>query len=223
VTPDELRRLLERVGESANGPGKGSRAWVGWTVPREVALENAAMLDELLEDALVALAPLFLLLGTSVDARASDDARGKRPARRAGAKKSRARGRSREPEEAEPDREVELDADAENDATPLAPVRALREAGLKGRAEDTARPRLRRRPLRSAEVAIDKGAKVRVLKGPFAGKVGVVHELDTKGGARVMLGLLAVRLEVTNLMPCVEDRGRPVLSSSHRKPIPARS
>jgi len=85
------------------------------------------------------------------------------------------------------------------------------------------RPPSRRRPLKAAEVVIERGARVRVLKGPFSGKVGVVQELDAKGGARVMLGLLAVRLEVTNLMPCVEGRGRPVLSSSHRKPIPARS
>jgi hypothetical protein len=38
-----------------------------------------------------------------------------------------------------------------------------------------------------------------------------------------MLGLLAVRLEVGNLMAEVEGKGRPLLSSSHRKPIPARS
>jgi len=62
-----------------------------------------------------------------------------------------------------------------------------------------------------------------VLEGPFSGKVGVVHELDGKGGARVMLGLLAVRLEVKNLTTQVEGRYRPVLSSSHRKPLPVRS
>ena len=74
-----------------------------------------------------------------------------------------------------------------------------------------------------AAAILERGARVRVLKGPFSGKVGVVHELDGKGGARVMLGLLAVRLEVSNLVPAVEGRGRPVLSSSHRKPVPARS
>jgi transcription antitermination factor NusG len=71
--------------------------------------------------------------------------------------------------------------------------------------------------------AIDKGARVRVLDGPFAGKVGVVHELDGKGGARVMLGLLAVRLAVKDLALSVERRSRPLLSSSHRKPVPVRS
>ncbi len=64
---------------------------------------------------------------------------------------------------------------------------------------------------------------MRVLEGPFSGKVGVIHELDGEGGARVMLGLLAVRLAVKDLAPCVEGRARPILSSSHRKPMPVRS
>jgi hypothetical protein len=50
-----------------------------------------------------------------------------------------------------------------------------------------------------------------------------VQELDGKGGARVMLGLLAVRLEVTNVAPHNEGRTRPLLSTSHRKPVPVRS
>jgi hypothetical protein len=221
-----LLELLESVGASADGPGRPARAWIGWTVPKSVALENASLLDELLEDALVALAPLFALLA---DAPGPGDRRGgsstgRRPAAAAGKKKSRARARDREPELAEAEAEPDVDAEpAESETAPLTPLRALREAGLKRRAEDKALLRPRRRPLRAAEVVIEKGAKVRVVKGPFAGKVGVVHELDTKGGARVMLGLLAVRIETTNLMPCVEGRGRPVLSSSHRKPIPARS
>jgi transcription antitermination factor NusG len=106
-----------------------------------------------------------------------------------------------------------------------------------------AAPRLRGRAVAEVEVAVTKGggarvdrepapveaspfergARVSVLKGPFAGKVGVVQELDGKGGARVMLGLLAVRLDVKNLISAVEGRGRPRLSSSHRKPMPARS
>jgi transcription antitermination factor NusG len=62
-----------------------------------------------------------------------------------------------------------------------------------------------------------------VLEGPFAGKVGVVQELDAKGVARVMLGLLAVRLPVKDLVSLIEGRARPLLSSSHRKPVPVRS
>jgi len=71
--------------------------------------------------------------------------------------------------------------------------------------------------------SFERGARVSVLKGPFAGKVGVVQELDGKGGARVMLGLLPVRLDLKNLVSAAEGRGRPRLSSSHRKPLPARS
>jgi transcription antitermination factor NusG len=71
---------------------------------------------------------------------------------------------------------------------------------------------------RSMRAPVVEGARVRVLEGPFAGKVGVVQELDGQGGARVMLGLLAVRLEVKDLV--AEGRGRPLLSSSHRKPAP---
>jgi hypothetical protein len=67
--------------------------------------------------------------------------------------------------------------------------------------------------------SIEKGAKVRVLSGPFADKVGVVGELDGRGGARVLLGLLATRLEVTGLEPIVEGRERPPLQSSHRRPL----
>jgi hypothetical protein len=53
--------------------------------------------------------------------------------------------------------------------------------------------------------------------------VGGVHDLDGKGGAREMLGLLAVRLAVADLAVSVERRNRPLLSSSHRKPVPVRS
>jgi transcription antitermination factor NusG len=70
---------------------------------------------------------------------------------------------------------------------------------------------------------IGLGDRVRVVAGPFSGKVGVVQELDAKGGARVMLGLLVVRFEFENLTPQADGRARPVLGSSHRKPIPARS
>jgi len=74
-----------------------------------------------------------------------------------------------------------------------------------------------------SSASIERGARVRVLGGAFSGKVGVVHDLDGKGGARVMLGLLAVRLEVKNLTAHVDGRRRPVLSTSHRKPVPVRS
>jgi hypothetical protein len=66
------------------------------------------------------------------------------------------------------------------------------------------------------KAAIERGSRVQVLDGPFLGKLGVVQELDGKGGARVMLGLLAAHLEVKDL--AVAAARRPVLGSSHRRP-----
>jgi hypothetical protein len=65
---------------------------------------------------------------------------------------------------------------------------------------------------------IDRGAHVRALAGPFAGQAGVVQELDGKGGARVLFGLLAARVELRDLTIADKKRGRPKFSSSHRKP-----
>jgi len=70
---------------------------------------------------------------------------------------------------------------------------------------------------------IELGVRVRIVEGPFSGKVGVVQELDAKGGARVMLGLLAVRFELEHLTLQAERGVRPVLGTSHRKRTPTRS
>ena len=67
---------------------------------------------------------------------------------------------------------------------------------------------------------VEKGSQVRVLGGAFEGKTGVVQELDGRGGARVMIGLLATRIEVRDLIVVAAGKGRPVLASSHRKPQP---
>jgi hypothetical protein len=66
-------------------------------------------------------------------------------------------------------------------------------------------------------LALSVGAKVRVLGGPFAGRVGVISELDGKGGARVTLGLLSARVLLENLGPA-RDAARPSLKNSHRTP-----
>ncbi len=74
-----------------------------------------------------------------------------------------------------------------------------------------------------AHAGFELGARVRVAQGPFAGKTGVVQELDAKGGARVKLGLLVVRFDFEHLTVQAQGRARPVLGTSHRKPSPARS
>jgi hypothetical protein len=223
ATADDMRALLDRV------EGERGTMWIGWSVPRELAVEHAALLDEQLADAIVALAQVFALL--SADAGAGDDARGgskgRRFSGRRGAEGPRSdedeRGRGRTVRTRARGRDREREPDAERDIEP----EPVRESPLaRGRGLDAKlppRPGSRRRPVKSEAVVIERGGRVQVLKGPFSGKVGIVHELDGKGGARVMLGLLAVRLEVGNLVPAAVGRGRPRLSSSHRKPIPARS
>jgi len=66
-------------------------------------------------------------------------------------------------------------------------------------------------------LALQVGAKVRVLGGPFAGRLGVISELDGKGGARVTLGLLSARVLLENL-GSARDAARPSLKNSHRTP-----
>jgi hypothetical protein len=77
------------------------------------------------------------------------------------------------------------------------------------------------RPSLSTEVdpklPIEKGMRVRVLAGPFANKVGIVQELDSKGRARVRLGLLAATLDLKDIIASTEGV-RPMLASSHRRP-----
>ncbi len=105
-------------------------------------------------------------------------------------------------------------------ATAWSPASAARiserpsRRGKRERASKRELPREEPRPVS----AIDRGTHVRALAGPFAGQAGVVQELDGKGGARVLFGLLTTRVEVGDLAVASKGRGRPVISSSHRKP-----
>jgi transcription antitermination factor NusG len=69
----------------------------------------------------------------------------------------------------------------------------------------------------------ERGAQVRVLRGPFAGKTGIVQDLVGRKVAKILLGLLPVQVDVDDLVPSGAERARPRLTSSHRKPVPARS
>ncbi|MGH7434150.1 MAG: KOW motif-containing protein [Polyangiaceae bacterium] len=76
------------------------------------------------------------------------------------------------------------------------------------------------------EPAFERGARVRVTSGPFAGKTGVVQALVGRRSARVLLGPLPVQIDLDDLAPgepAAGGRGRLRLTSSHRKPVPARS
>ncbi len=79
-------------------------------------------------------------------------------------------------------------------------------------------PIRRRQTLDDPRAPIKKGSIVRVLGGPLRGKTGVVQTLDARGTARVLIGLMAARVELTELIVVAAGRARPVLTSSHRKP-----
>ena len=220
-TLDRLRALLLRT-ERTQRP-----LWLGWRIPRDLAVEHAALLDEQLEDAAVALGAVFpLLLGPTTgpdlgpphvsplsqrhDRRHASPVDDDPP----GAKR-RPRGRDRDRER---DGGLSEQEAPEREADSHSPP--VRVGSPRATTSSRARPP---RAGRGAGKRIEAGARVRVLEGPFSGKVGVVQELDGKGGARVLLGLLAVRLDVRDLARSPEGRARPILSTSHRKPAPARS
>lgn len=194
---DAVRALVDR---------RQGGLWIGWSLPRDLALEHAGLLNEQLADALVALGPLFKLMAYD----AAQPARAQHNEGRATKlKERRARaGASSVGTPEPPPSEQEI-------PTPL----IVREPIFPSRRLPLRRPMVQGV---DAKLPVEKGTHVTVLAGPFMGKEGVVQELDGKGGARVMLGLLAARLEVTNLIASAEDRKRPSLSSSHRKPLPAR-
>jgi len=239
ATLDELALLFERVERS------GKPLWIGWTISRDTALEHAVLLDEQLADALVALARVLLLFTGASCAETEEMAREtggeSRSAPDGGSRDASGRGRERrhdrrgrgslprprreahrraEGDERDAEHDAEADVDRRRDPSAPSPPDqpAVREAhrGVKVRLRYAP-------PIADALAPIERGTRVRVLKGPFSGKVGLVSELDGKGGARVMLGLLAVRLDVKDLGGVDEGRVRLRLGSSHRKPVPVRS
>ena len=236
ASTNQLRALLDRAEREQRS------IWLGWSIPRDVAVAHAVLLDEQLEDAVVALGSVLALLVQSSGKHPAGTRERSAPRRRdkrdgspgdedrPGAKRrARARddvtaparmGHSRYPERG--DRESDSAAEPEpGDHDGVVAARGPRAVGSK--TPPRAAVRLRRSRSPDSARSIDKGSRVRVLDGPFCGKVGVVQELDGKGRARVMLGLLAVRVDVRELARFAEGRSRPVLSTSHRKRMPVRS
>jgi hypothetical protein len=282
ATPEAIRSMLERAA-AGQVP-----LWIGWSVGRKTALEHAALLDEQLEDALIALAPIYKLVAWS-----RDNDRIALDRRLEGVEKERARTHAEAQaqterwriEQAEARRRsLEQAKERSDEARRPAPLPAARRSTLAtlfnenrqrdpgpplheghrgepppGRGamlgpkpphsepsphgaswpsgtekppapeHETAAPRRAEpqpegpsgpRITSGASIALEKGARVRVLSGPFAEKVGVLSELDGRGGARVLLGLLSTRLELTELEPSLEGRERPALQTSHRRPLP---
>ena len=252
VTPGAIVEMLHRAVEG-HVP-----LWIGWSVPREVALEHAAILDEQLEDAALALAPIYRLVAWSQEndhialdrrlegarlERERTHAEAQAETQRWQAERAAARERSIEEARARQDR-LRHDALADPKRRPtLSTLFARGAAPAASRPSPDGNGRRRGAPAdrshagsesgpdvgaaRSASAAvgsphtpgiIEKGSRVRVLAGAFAEKLGVVNELDGRGGARVLLGLLSTRLDLVDLEPVVEGRDRPALQSSHRRP-----
>lgn len=275
ATPGAILGLLERAA-AGQVP-----LWIGWSVNRETALLHASILDEQLEDAIVALAPIYKLVAWSRDndrialdrrlegvekERARTHAEAEAQTARWLSEQAEARRRSLEQAKARteearrapprvtgrrptlanlfnegrgkaaaspPSRE---DRSAEPKSTPPrapakgAPALAHAAEGSPSRGGPPISPADRRAEPGGAEpgsaraalagvATLEKGTPVRVRSGPFADKIGVIGELDGRGGARVLLGLLSTRLDLTDLEPAVEGRERPALQSSHRRPL----
>lgn len=266
VSEPSLHSLVQQAAE------QNRSLWVGWRVPRDVAIPHAKLLDEQLEDALVALASVYRKLSwdegddfaslkaqleqmrhefsrTAAERAAEEDRRRAETERMRQETTERSRERTRERVEYAAIRpRVTLANLFKSDTAAPAPRAPAREpkappaeprpgpsrpaAATKQPAPARPAPRPAEEPKRAARAipeaaesheVLDKGARVRVLAGPFAGKQGVIGELDGRGGARVLLGLLSTRLAVQDLAPVLEGRDRPSLSSSHRSPrMPSR-
>lgn len=276
ATPAAIESMLERASEGQ------VPLWIGWSVPRDVALEHMDTIGEQLEDALIALAPIYQLVSWSrqndhialdrrlegieqqrarthaeVEAQTEKWRAEQAAARERSISEARARGETDHARHHAPGvgrsgpRRPSLDslfkpgsgpaADRERrevrDSEPKKPPAASPNKG-RDQAEGTPRPRpvapveapSEAVPPRTtgqtsatttaapAPMTMEKGARVRVLRGAFADKVGVVNELDGRGGARVMLGLLSARIDINDLVVVPDGRERPAIHSSHRKP-----
>ncbi len=85
-----------------------------------------------------------------------------------------------------------------------------RKPEKKGRSASVEEPPRKPRPKRVEErkpppnpavpIPIEPGHNARVAKGPFAGQVGLVQEVDVKGMARIMVGFLATRIHIDELI-----------------------
>lgn len=242
ATPELIRSMLERAAEGQ------VPLWIGWSIKRDTAVEHSAILDDQLEDAIVALAPIYRLVAWSrdndqvgldrrlqsvVEERAKAHAAAEAETEKWRAEKAEAQRRSQE--------EARARGDDRRALPPRRPTLDSLFAGLpKGSSASSkaapapkpakpphvkpapAPPPVALSPVApppAAHTVFEKGDRVLVKNGPFAGKVGVMGEPDGKGGVRVMLGLLSAKLDLTDIDPVIEKGERPAIHSSHRKPL----
>lgn len=284
ATSDTIRKMVERAA-AGQVP-----LWIGWSIGRDTAIEHSAILDDQLEDAIIALAPIYGLVAWSREndrialdrrietveqERARAHVAAEAETERWRTEQAEARRRSLEqarprvedirrptpvPRPGHASRKPSLETLFSGPPRAEAPRRESGPRSEPGAAVRAPHPRAEvsesqaregarsPRPPPDRAVAVkppvlqdkrpeasddkvpqsvplppatfEKGAKVCVLSGPFAGKVGVLGELDGRGSARVLLGLLSTRLELGALEVVVEGRDRPALQTSHRKALP---
>ena len=58
----------------------------------------------------------------------------------------------------------------------------------------------------ASDAPVRVGSRVKVRSGPFAGRVGVVADVDGRGEARVALGPVSARIDVARLVTLAEKR-----------------
>jgi KOW motif len=227
---EQIRELVARSAQDA------TPFWVGWTVPRGVAVRHSAVLDELLEGAIVALGPVYelvawapdndlLVVGREWEARAREAARHapvqeeereRNPKRAHWTRRHQARMDEREPRTVK----TRSQAPARESVPPA--LRLQTSSRDRPKIPHATRPAFRALTRRGTFMDLDpsapigKGARVRVLSGPFVGRVGTVQALDGKGYAKVLLGLLATRVALADLIATSD--GPKALATSHRKP-----
>jgi len=109
--------------------------------------------------------------------------------------------RSREPRAREERARTERPRESRPEARGPRPSRqSPRDRDKPADAERAAKPATVPPAVAPVPKEVAKGVRVRIGTGPFAGKVGTVQEID-KGVAKVLLGLMAARVDVADLVP----------------------
>jgi hypothetical protein len=234
-TRSSVKRGSAAVAEAlAHGTASLARLRIGWLVTKDLAIEHADVLDEQLGDAAVALGALYAWAAPAFGIKLPSHPRGltaSRPSR--GSKRDRGRSRDRDSFERGHGDEDDIESKTPGPPPVSVPPEPSEPAAEPPRAatSHSARPRMfafrtySPTPVaeedETTEPTLERGLRVRVRKGPFAEKSGVIQELDGRGGARVLLGLLAVWIPASELSVVrAPIPGRRALPSSHRKKPP---
>ena len=225
ATADDLRALSERA------RAEPSSLRVRWRIPKRIVLSFPADLGDALEDALFALSSVTKLVAWAEDNdvlglvtrwEARRERRLELPDEGGVPSERTARRPPREDDEPRPKRSYREPPSRRYGSVAAPPLEPERLPPLAPLARKI--PRRARAPRLfdvDPAVPVERGTGVKVLAGPFAGRIGAVLELLGSDEAKVSLGLLVARVPIADLVACAPKSGRTRLPSSHRKP-PAR-